>query len=78
MNLTVLLVPLERLGLVDSWRISYGRKGTLEGMIIGAPEDNNRQLGDRCNQIFNFLVRLGKSRGLLPYPPCVRDSSPCG
>jgi hypothetical protein len=30
-----------------------------------------------CNFII-IMVRLGKSRGLLPYPPCVRDSSPCG
>jgi hypothetical protein len=38
MNLTILLLPLEKLGLVDSWRISYDQKGTLEGMIVGCPE----------------------------------------
>jgi hypothetical protein len=42
MNWTVLLLSLERLGLVDSWHISYDQKGTLEGLITGAPEDNNR------------------------------------
>jgi hypothetical protein len=30
MNLAVLLLALERLGLVDSWCISYDQKGTLE------------------------------------------------
>jgi hypothetical protein len=42
MNLTVLLLPLERLGLVDSWRKSYDQKDHVEGMIIGAPEGNYR------------------------------------
>jgi hypothetical protein len=46
MNLIVLLLPLARLGLVNSLRISYDRKSTLEGMLIGAPEDNSRLLGD--------------------------------
>jgi hypothetical protein len=42
MNLTVLLLPLERLGLVVSWRISYDQNGILGGIITVAPEDNNR------------------------------------
>jgi hypothetical protein len=42
MNLTALLLPLERLGSVDSWRISYDEKGTQEGLITGAPEDSSR------------------------------------
>jgi hypothetical protein len=40
MNLTVLLLPLDMLGLVDSWRVYYDQKGTLEGMITRVPEDN--------------------------------------
>jgi hypothetical protein len=42
MNVTVLLLPLERLGLVDSWRLSYDKKGTLEGPVTYAPEDSIR------------------------------------
>jgi hypothetical protein len=42
MNLTVLVLPLDRLGLVGSWRISYDQKGTPEGLITMAPEDSNR------------------------------------
>jgi hypothetical protein len=42
MNLTVLLLPLERLGLVYSWRVSYDQKGTLEGPITGASEESSR------------------------------------
>jgi hypothetical protein len=48
MKLTVLLLPLERLGLVDSWRISYDKKSTLEGVITRAPEDNNGYLACRA------------------------------
>jgi hypothetical protein len=42
MNLMVLLVPLERLGVMNSWRISYDKIGTLEGVITWAPEDKSR------------------------------------
>jgi hypothetical protein len=37
MNLTVLLLPFERLGLVDSWRMNYDQKSNLEGLITLAP-----------------------------------------
>jgi hypothetical protein len=41
-NSTILLLPSERLGLVDSCRISYDQKGTLEGLITWTPEDISR------------------------------------
>jgi hypothetical protein len=42
MNLTVLVLPLERLGLVFSWRISYDQTCSTKGMITRAPEDKIR------------------------------------
>jgi hypothetical protein len=54
MNLVVLLLPLERLGLVVLWCLSYDRNGTLEGMITRTPEDKSRQLCDCCKQ-FHFV-----------------------
>jgi hypothetical protein len=36
MNLTVLLLTWETLGLVDLWRISCDKEGTLKGMNIAA------------------------------------------
>jgi hypothetical protein len=41
-NFTVLLLTLERLRLEDSCRTSYDQQGTLEGLLIGSPEDSNR------------------------------------
>jgi hypothetical protein len=31
-----------------------------------------------AKRALGYMVSLGKYGGLQPYPPCVRDNSPCG